>query len=64
MATKSADSAVVAMSKVKTTKGAVMFLADDESMPITNIYFRKDTLAKLGIDEETEKITVTVQKVS
>ena len=55
MATKS-----VKMRKVKATKGALMFLAEDESLPITNIYFRKESLAKLGMTEATEEIEISV----
>ena len=40
----------VDMHKAKTTGGAVMFLADEEGLPITNLYLRKDSLAKLGLD--------------
>ena len=53
----------VKMKQVKKTKGAVMFLAEDETLPITNIYFRKETLAKLGMDENTEAIELTVKVV-
>jgi len=55
-----ATSKKVVLRQVKKTKGAVMFLADDEKQPITNIYFRKDTLAALGMTEDTEAIEITV----
>jgi hypothetical protein len=52
----------VVMNKVKTTGGAVMFLAEDETLPITNLYLRKASLDKLGLDINTDTIKVTVEK--
>lgn len=57
MATKAKAKIQVKATKVKDTKGAVMFLADDPS-PITNLYLRRE-----GWDAEVTNVIITVEEV-
>lgn len=47
----------IPMHKAKETKGTWMYVADDDTMPITNLYIQKAGLDKFNSAEE---ITVTV----
>lgn len=49
----------ITMVKDKTTKGAVRFVAKE--LENSNIYFKKSELAQLGMTEDTETITVTIE---
>jgi hypothetical protein len=56
------DSFVVEMDRMKETKGAVMFgVEDDGRQPVTNVYFKKFGLEKIG---EAQKVRVTIEKIS
>jgi hypothetical protein len=50
------------MDRMKETKGAVMFgVEDDGRQPVTNVYFKKFGLEKIG---EAQKVRVTIEKIS
>jgi hypothetical protein len=50
----------IKMTKVRETKGTFVYEADDDTMPVTGIYFKKAGVDKVG-GTAPEKITVTVE---
>lgn len=48
----------IPMTKTKETKGTWMFGADDDTAPVSNLYFSKVGLDKI---DNAEKITVTIE---
>lgn len=57
-----ADTIVVEMDRMKETKGAVMYgIEDDGRSPVTNVYFKKFGLDKIG---EAQRVRVTITKIS
>jgi len=47
------------MHKAKETKGTWMYVADDDTMPVTNVYVQKAGLDKIN---SPENIKVTVEE--
>jgi hypothetical protein len=55
------ETVTIEMTKTKETKGTWMYGADDDTTPVTNIYFNKAGLDKIGM---AEKVKVTIEKIS
>ena len=52
-------SVAIPMHKAKETKGTWMYVADDDTMPVTNVYVQKAGLDKIN---SPENIKVTVEE--
>ena len=50
-------SVTIPMHKAKETKGTWMYVADDDTLPVTNLYVQKAGLDKIG---SAENITLVV----
>lgn len=57
----SKNTVTVEMTKTKETKGTWMYAADDDTSPVSNLYFSKVGLDKVG---NAEKVRVTIEQVS
>lgn len=61
MPTKPTTTLAVKMKRAKETKGTWMFEAEDDTAPVTNIYFKKAGAAALDGIKDAEHITITVE---